>query len=520
MSAIVTAAATRRALASLLASAEIAGEDARTRLFVVPSPRLAPLDVLRATRKGEAWWLEHTPPHEPQSPSQSVLGLGAATRTPLHAQPADALAAHHHAATTFTRAVHADADSALAARLPLTLFGHAFAADDQVEEPWRDHRNGCAITPRWTYLTHGDAAVIALACSGALDEKRIALLLAELEAIGGAPQSQQRPQVGRVAIEGSSAAAYHDRVEAARAAIGRAELTKVVCSRCASVCAEHDFAAEDVFERLPPAALRYFVRRGQTTLLGASPERLFRKHANHLVTEALAGTRAEGSAASEQGLLGSEKDQIEHAPVVQAIVSRLSALGARVSQEPSARLHRAANVVHLRTAIEAELPDALGASEILRALHPTPAVGGTPREAAEAFIRAHEPPRGWYSGPIGWIDAHGDADVHVMLRCGLVRGASAWLFAGGGIVASSEPEAELVETELKMAPMLRALGVEPRTDVPVIAPAIGAPTASASVSSPTQTSPAPSSTAQNSSAAHTSAAHASAAHASGPRISA
>lgn len=430
------------------------------RVVVLPAPRLEAAALLRASRKCEAWLLEQ-PPQE-LGPSATLLGLGVAEATSLPACGEAALEAHASRSRALPRAVHPAADPSLAARVPLVVFGHAFAPGASVEEPWSEHADGRAVTPRWTYLREGDRAVIAFAATSEPWPGRAAVVGAELEALLCAPAAPAPMDSRRVAVDPASPAAFHDRVEAARAAIASGSLSKVVCSRRASVSAERDFEPEAVLERLvPSAALRFFVRRGASVLVGATPERLFRKTGLRVSTEALAGTRAKGLQASEQALLTSVKDNHEHAPVVEAIVERLRGLGAEVRAEPSPRLKRAANVVHLRTEIEAVVPDDVSAVALLDALHPTPAVGGTPREAAEAFIQAHEPPRGWYSGPLGWIDARGDADVHVMLRCGLLRGARAWVFAGGGIVATSDPPAEHAETELKMAPLLRALGASP-----------------------------------------------------------
>lgn len=422
------------------------------RLVILPAPVLDPIAVLKSARKCEAWWLER--PLGPEASDETLLGLGVA-----RASETSALEAHHAAVAGLARSVHPDCDEVLAARLPITMFGQAFAPGARDEEPWSDHGDGRVMLARWTYLRAGGRAVLAFADVDSAWTGRGALVHAELEAILGARSSPSARSVSAI-LEPSSPAAFHDRVEAARASIARGELTKAVCSRRASVTADASLVAEDVLDRLSPSALRFFVRRGASALVGATPERLFRKVGTKVWTEALAGTRAGGPSRSEDALLASEKDLSEHAPVVEAIVSRLTRLGAEVRAEAAPRLKHAANVVHLRTAIEARLPDHVGAVALLAALHPTPAVGGSPREAAEAFIRANEPPRGWYSGPIGWIDARGDADVHVMLRCAVVRGSRAWVFAGGGIVASSDPHAELAETELKMAPMLRALGVE------------------------------------------------------------
>jgi isochorismate synthase EntC len=100
--------------------------------------------------------------------------------------------------------------------------------------------------------------------------------------------------------------------------------------------------------------------------------------------------------------------------------------------------------------------------EILAALHPTPAVGGVPQRAAIDFIARVEPhSRGWYTGPVGWIDEKGDAEFAVAIRCGVISGKEAFIYAGAGIVADSDPDAEYQETELKAEPLLQSIGVGP-----------------------------------------------------------
>src|SRR5581483_6426280 len=127
-----------------------------------------------------------------------------------------------------------------------------------------------------------------------------------------------------------------------------------------------------------------------------------------------------------------------------------------VAPEPS--LVRVANIQHLGAPIRAQLASSIGAIELAGLLHPTPAVGGEPWRAAEALIPALEGlDRGWYAGPVGWTDAAGDGEFCVALRCALLRGASAHLFAGCGIVRDSEPSAELAETEVKLQALLPLL---------------------------------------------------------------
>jgi isochorismate synthase len=179
-------------------------------------------------------------------------------------------------------------------------------------------------------------------------------------------------------------------------------------------------------------------------------------------TDGLAGTAKRGAddASIMRALLESAKDRHEHALVVRAIAD---VLGPRVSSlkvpaEPRIRSLR--NVHHLWTPICAVLRDETHVLSLVGALHPTPAVSGTPRERATSWIAAHEPTaRGWYTGAVGWIDAAGDGDFVVAIRAGLLGPNDVWLYAGAGIVEGSDPLAELAETRAKQAPMLAALGL-------------------------------------------------------------
>ncbi|HTQ30333.1 MAG TPA: isochorismate synthase [Opitutaceae bacterium] len=202
--------------------------------------------------------------------------------------------------------------------------------------------------------------------------------------------------------------------------------------------------------------------RGQS-FIGASPEQLLRVRGGTLLTEALAGSAGRGLTASDDAALGaallhSEKDRREHRLVLDSIVRRLSPLGLRLEFPEKPGLLRLANVQHLHTPVRAALPAGGRLLDALARLHPTPAVGGSPRAPAVARIRELEPfPRGLYGGALGWIDARGDGEFFVGLRSALVDGARARLYAGAGIVAGSSPEKELAETELKFKAMQDAL---------------------------------------------------------------
>ena len=157
-----------------------------------------------------------------------------------------------------------------------------------------------------------------------------------------------------------------------------------------------------------------------------------------------------------ESLLASAKDRAEHEMVVVDALDRLAPLVAGLHRSPTPQLDRFPTVQHLATPITGT--SAARLLELAGALHPTAAVGGSPRGAAIRLIGELEQiERGWYAGGIGWTDATGDGEIAVTLRCALVRGEVAVAYAGCGIVADSLPAAELEETRLKLRPMLEAL---------------------------------------------------------------
>ncbi len=202
--------------------------------------------------------------------------------------------------------------------------------------------------------------------------------------------------------------------------------------------------------------------KGQS-FIGASPERLVRMRRREILTEALAGSAPRGRTASEDaafgaGLLRSGKDLHEHALVVDSLVRRLLSLGLAPEVSARPRLRQVSNVQHLLSPVTAAAPDGLHILNTVAVLHPTPAVGGTPREAACSHIRSLEPfARGLYAGPVGWADAVGGGEFLVGIRSALVDGARARLFAGAGIVDGSVPSRELAETDLKFHALLDVL---------------------------------------------------------------
>ena len=197
--------------------------------------------------------------------------------------------------------------------------------------------------------------------------------------------------------------------------------------------------------------------------MGASPELLVRRDGQRAQTVALAGTTRRSADPSVDDHLGeqllqSTKDREEQAIVARRIERTLDPVSLWVAAAEEPVLVKVHNVQHLATPIRAQLADPVPAVELAGMLLPTPAVGGEPREAALPLIPALEGlDRGWYAGAVGWTDLAEDGEFCVALRCALLRGRVAHLYAGCGIVRDSVPAEELAETEVKLQALLPLL---------------------------------------------------------------
>lgn len=249
--------------------------------------------------------------------------------------------------------------------------------------------------------------------------------------------------------------------------IRRGDYKKVVLARGVRITRkEGPFDVNEALQRLResyPTAHIFALQRGERVFIGATPEPLAYTRDGQLLTTALAGTAPRGETGDDdtrlgQELLNSPKNREEHAIVVEMIRDALSGLCAELEVAPDPRLLRLRNVQHLETPIRGQLLPELSILDVVACLHPTPAVGGFPRETTLEKIRRDEQmDRGWYVGPIGWIDARGNGEFAVALRSALVHGNTATLFAGNGMVADSDPESEYAETCFKLEAMLHGL---------------------------------------------------------------
>jgi menaquinone-specific isochorismate synthase len=263
----------------------------------------------------------------------------------------------------------------------------------------------------------------------------------------------------------ASEEAYRTLVALGLQEIARGTFAKVVLCRARRIALPPGASATRAFSFLDArhtACARFLLAAGAARFIGATPERLVFVRGRRVLTEALAGSlprRAglgEGDARAE--LLASTKDRAEHVFVVAALRAALAPVceGLSIPEEPVVR--SLPHVLHLATPIAGTLALRSHALDLAARLHPTPALCGTPKAAARAFILANEAqPRGWYGGAAGWFDTEGDGAFGVAIRSALIAGADAWIYAGAGIVAGSDPERELVETIAKERTMREAL---------------------------------------------------------------
>jgi isochorismate synthase len=361
---------------------------------------------------------------------------------------------------------------------PLLLGGFAFDPSRPATELWRGFPAARLALPRLLMTRRGDRGWLttSLLVEAATDpDAAIAALERDLAALreplapAADPQADRAPRVA----DALPAEQWRAIVAEATAAIERAEAEKIVLARAVRVEARRPFDLPAALRRLRaayPTCAIFALANQAGCFLGATPERLVRLIDGEVQVSCLAGTVARGRTAEEDDRLGAEllasdKNRQEHTLVVQELTEQLAGGVVDLEVPPEPALMRVRNVQHLHTPLRGRLAAGGSLLELAARVHPTPAVGGRPRAPALTFIRENERlDRGWYAGPVGWVDAGGDGELVVALRSALVPsdaglpGRVATLFAGCGIVAGSDPAAEYAESVLKLQPMLAALG--------------------------------------------------------------
>ncbi len=374
---------------------------------------------------------------------------------------------------------------------PLFVGGFAFDARHRALAEWQNFPAGRMVLPELLIQRRGAeaTATLCLEIEPGADplkgfeglEQAIAEALSLAGALPGCAEEGSRSDGAEYRVVADRAhEIYRGQVASALTAIGRAELEKVVLARSLEVFHPGRFewlgflaALRDTFPHCTVLACG----RRQDTLVAASPELLLSLDGAEVRTRALAGSAPRGESPEEDAELGnalkeSKKEQAEHEAVVRAIRASLAEDCGELDGPEAPELLRVRGIQHLETPLRGRLiasqpgPHIL---DLLARLHPTPAVAGLPRGAALDWIADREGlQRGWYAGPVGWLDARGGGEFWLALRSALIRNPDshgdveeelAWarLFAGAGIVAGSEPEAELRETRLKLRALLAPL---------------------------------------------------------------
>ncbi len=244
------------------------------------------------------------------------------------------------------------------------------------------------------------------------------------------------------------------------------QLTKIVLAHHFDVVSQLPFdpflSLHDLRQKHPDCYIFSVGNGNGTTFVGATPERLFSLKKQQLISDALAGSAPRGNNAIADEkfakmLLNSEKEKREHQAVSNYLIQQLQQLGLTPARSRS-QLLKLSNIQHLWTLIQAEVPNQIHPIEIVKKLHPTPAVAGVPTATACEKIQDYETfDRALYAAPIGWLDNQGNAEFLVGIRSAMIHKHQARLYAGAGIVEGSNPDKELAEVQLKLQAMLKSL---------------------------------------------------------------
>ncbi len=343
------------------------------------------------------------------------------------------------------------------------LVGFAFESNGASRPEWDGFTPSSAVVPLVSVRSRADACELIVVVPPNTETFEALDLLQQLgQASMGAPVRAADHSIESHPSPDAWEGAVAEAVDTIRSGV----LRKVVLARSLQVRSDVPAPPFGVVRRLRsdyPSCFVYGWQEGEGTFVGASPELLVARRGDQVRSHPLAGSAPRGQdeeadqALGEQ-LMASSKNRAEHQMVVDDIAERLGAVTSELRFDPTPSLRKVNHVQHLSTEIAGTVVDGLGVVELAGQIHPTPAVGGSPRGEALAAIRKSEGfDRGWYAGGVGWTSADGDGEVALALRCALLRGDRAWLYAGAGIVADSVPVGELEETRLKFRTMLDLL---------------------------------------------------------------
>jgi salicylate biosynthesis isochorismate synthase/menaquinone-specific isochorismate synthase len=458
---VIEAAEALASIESLLAEA---GEGRRLVSVTVPIELADPSAAVFGSRRADDRWFCW---EQPDRDGFALAALGSAHE--VTSRGPDRFDDVVAACAAMTRGRLAEEPPGLSAGAgPVWTGGFAFAPDGAAEPQWASFPPALMVMPELVlHRVAGQTHLTMCAVNGRGTDPRevTARLAARVAALrdGGLPLADPHP-TGGARIAGAAPPEEFERsVATAVERIAARELEKVVLAREVVVDAPqaHDAGAlYGALRELFPSCFCFCCGSPQGAFLGASPELLIRRSGSSAATVGLAGSTRRSADPSVDDHLGeqlrrSEKDRREHQIVVRRIERALRPHSVWVEAAPEPELVKVANIQHLGTPIHAQLSEPRSAIELAGLLHPTPAVGGEPTiQALEVIHDLEGLDRGWYAAPVGWVDSTEDGEFCVAIRSALLRDRTAHLFAGNGIVAESEPAAELAETEFKLDALL------------------------------------------------------------------
>lgn len=359
---------------------------------------------------------------------------------------------------------------------PLLLGGYSFE-DHNIGAIWKKFGGASFVLPEWILVKSGNLHLLTLTIekeNREADEiyQEVIERITDFINLAGNLQ-QQKPRKRKQSSILCTLQSPEDhtewitRVETARNLIEQKKFDKIVLARSVSVEAKHELEptvlAHELRQKYPECYNFMIQKDSDTTFIGATPERLISLQKEMILTEGLAGSTSRGRSALEDAtlahsLMESQKDRDEHQFVVQAINDSLKRFSENVEHPLKPQIKKLQNVQHLFTPIAASTKAGVQIHELIKELHPTPAVGGYPKHKTAPYIREIEQvERGWYSAPVGWFNLNGCGEFAVAIRSALLHKNRAELYAGCGIVSESDPEREWNETLLKFRPMMDAL---------------------------------------------------------------
>lgn len=354
---------------------------------------------------------------------------------------------------------------------PILFGGFTFDTKNNVAGEWTDFpQSTFAVATHQLVIRHDKAYVTINLITDGTDTSTFERLRKERDTLIHAAQVKELKTYSKPVMTSYAEPhkeAYLQSIDQVTSLIKAREAEKVVIARSLALTFEEDITAPQILSHVvheQPESYLFGLERGDLLFYGASPERLVKVDNGRAYSSCVAGSIKRGKTAEEDELLGQSllndtKNRGEHHYVVEMISETFEKNCTAVKVPTGPKLLKIRDIQHLYTPVEGVLNEQATILQLVKHLHPTPALGGVPREAAMDMIRRYEPMnRGLYATPIGWLDAEGNGEFAVAIRSAALIKNEAYLYAGGGIVADSEAQSEYEETLVKFRPMLRALG--------------------------------------------------------------